>query len=51
MLKSDDDFIKLEQWDTCNCVIILWMMNIVGNDIFKFIFYMNTVLEIWKYLE
>lgn len=46
-----DDHIKAEMWDTCNCMIIVSLHNVVTASIGKSILFLNFSWEIWLQLE
>ncbi|XP_071728167.1 uncharacterized protein [Rutidosis leptorrhynchoides] len=46
-----DDANRAELWDTCNNMVIIWIMSSVTESIAKSIMFVNTASEIWKQLE
>ncbi|XP_071688645.1 uncharacterized protein [Rutidosis leptorrhynchoides] len=50
VVRSADDLVKAEQWDTCNNMVISWIMNSVSDSIVKSIMFIGTASEIWKQL-
>lgn len=51
IVRSDDDPVKVEQWDACNNLVISWIMNFVVDSMAKSILHIETASEIWKHLE
>ncbi|XP_071713627.1 uncharacterized protein [Rutidosis leptorrhynchoides] len=51
VVRSADDPVKAEHWDTCNNMVISWIMNSVSDSIVKSIMFIGTASEIWKQLE
>ena len=51
LIRPSDDPIKAEQWDTCNNMIIAWIMNCVSDTINRSILYIQSAREIWLQLE
>ena len=51
LIRPSDDPIKAEQWDTCNNMIIAWIMNCVSDTIGRSILYIQSAREIWLQLE
>ncbi|PWA63000.1 hypothetical protein CTI12_AA355130 [Artemisia annua] len=49
--RSMDDANLQEQWDTCNNLVIIWLMNSVSESIGKSIMFMGTAHAIWLQLE
>ena len=49
--RSMDDVNLQEQWDTCNNLVISWLMNSVSESIGKSIMFMGTAHAIWLQLE
>jgi len=49
--KPVDDPIKQEQWETCNNLVISWLINVVSDSISKSILYIQSASEIWEHLE
>ncbi|GJR80268.1 retrovirus-related pol polyprotein from transposon TNT 1-94 [Tanacetum coccineum] len=45
------DPIQAELWDTCNNVVISWIINSVSDSIAKSIMFVGTASEIWNQLE
>nr|GEW47173.1 retrovirus-related Pol polyprotein from transposon TNT 1-94 [Tanacetum cinerariifolium] len=45
------DPIQAELWDTCNNVVIYWIINSVSDSIAKSIIFVGTASEIWNQLE
>ncbi|XP_071687249.1 uncharacterized protein [Rutidosis leptorrhynchoides] len=46
-----DDEVRAEQWDTCNDMVISWLMSSVSDPIAKSIMFIGTSVEIWRQLE
>ena len=46
-----DDPVKQEQWDSCNNLVIAWIMNSVCESISRSILYVESAREIWIQLE
>lgn len=42
---------KAELWDTCNDMVISWIMSSVSESIVRSIMFVGTASEIWKQLE
>ena len=49
--RSPDDVCLQEQWDTCNNLVISWLMNSVSDSIAKSIMFIGTSHAIWIQLE
>ncbi|KAL2943034.1 Retrovirus-related Pol polyprotein from transposon RE1 [Bienertia sinuspersici] len=49
--RDAEDKEKQEQWDTCNCMIIAWILFNVSDSIKKSIVYVDSARAIWKQLE
>ncbi|PWA63236.1 hypothetical protein CTI12_AA356310 [Artemisia annua] len=49
--RSTDDVNLQEQWDTCNNLVISWLMNNVSESIAKSIMFIGTAYAIWIQLE
>ena len=49
--RSPDDVCLQEQWDTCNNLVISWLMNSVSDSIAKSIMFIGTAHAIWIQLE
>ncbi|KAL2895800.1 Retrovirus-related Pol polyprotein from transposon TNT 1-94 [Bienertia sinuspersici] len=49
--KDETDESKAEQWDTCNNMVIAWIMMNVDDSIKRSIMFLNTAQAIWKDLE
>ncbi|KAL2933741.1 Retrovirus-related Pol polyprotein from transposon TNT 1-94, partial [Bienertia sinuspersici] len=49
--KDESDESKAKQWDTCNNMVIAWIMMNVDDSIKKSIMFLNTAHAIWKELE
>ncbi|XP_074301223.1 uncharacterized protein LOC141632584 [Silene latifolia] len=47
---SNDPF-REAAWDTCNCLLICWIMHYVEQPIKRFVMYTRTAKEIWDYLQ
>ncbi|KAL2921317.1 Retrovirus-related Pol polyprotein from transposon RE1 [Bienertia sinuspersici] len=45
------DKVKQECWDTCNNMVISWILNTVIDSIKKSVMFMTTASEIWKHLK
>ena len=45
------DSVKQEAWDTCNNMIISWILNSVSEPIKKSIMFLNNAHTIWIQLE
>lgn len=52
VLKKDDkDAVKSEAWETCNNMIISWILGSVSESIKRSIMFMSNAREIWEQLE
>ncbi|XP_071714486.1 uncharacterized protein [Rutidosis leptorrhynchoides] len=51
VIRSATNAVEAEQWDTCNNMVISWIMNSVSESIVKSIMFVGTASEIWKQLE
>ncbi|PWA50769.1 hypothetical protein CTI12_AA290690 [Artemisia annua] len=49
--RSSNDASLQEQWDTCNNLVISWLMNSVSESIAKSIMFIGTAHAIWIQLE
>ncbi|KAL2932391.1 Retrovirus-related Pol polyprotein from transposon TNT 1-94 [Bienertia sinuspersici] len=49
--KDETDESKAEQWDTCNNMVIAWILMNVDDSIKRSIMFLNTAQAIWKDLE
>ena len=49
--KSVDDPQKVDRWETCNNLVIAWLINNVSDSIARSILYVKTTVEIWTQLE
>ncbi|KAL2902342.1 Gag-Pol polyprotein, partial [Bienertia sinuspersici] len=49
--RDRNDKVKQECWDTCNSMVISWILSSVSDPIKKSIMFMNEAAEIWKHLE
>ncbi|XP_021719096.1 uncharacterized protein LOC110686814 isoform X1 [Chenopodium quinoa] len=45
------DPVKVEQWDTCNSMVIFWIHGCLSDTIKKFVLFVNTSRETWIQLE
>ncbi|XP_074288033.1 uncharacterized protein LOC141613192 [Silene latifolia] len=46
-----NDPLKEASWDTCNCLLIAWIMHNVEQPIKRYVMYTRTAKEIWDYLQ
>ena len=46
-----DDPVNGEQWDSCNNLVISWIMNSICESISRSILYVESAREIWLQLE
>ena len=51
VIKDENNRVKAGLWDTCNHMIIGWILGSVSDFIRQDIMYMMTTKEIWVYLE
>jgi len=51
IVKSSDDPVKADQWETCNNLVIAWLMNNVSETIARSILFVKSAAEIWSQLE
>ncbi|KAL2905450.1 Retrovirus-related Pol polyprotein from transposon RE1 [Bienertia sinuspersici] len=49
--RDPTDESKAEQWDTCNNMVIAWIMMNVEDSIKKSVMFLSTAQEIWRQLE
>ncbi|KAL2940597.1 Retrovirus-related Pol polyprotein from transposon TNT 1-94 [Bienertia sinuspersici] len=49
--RDENDKVKQECWDTCNNMVISWILGSVSESIKKSIMFMSDACEIWKHLE
>lgn len=49
--KDKDDAAKKEAWDTCNSMVISWILGNVNETIKRSIMFMNTAKDMWKNLN
>ncbi|PWA63967.1 hypothetical protein CTI12_AA348370 [Artemisia annua] len=49
--RSLTDVNLAEQWDTCNNLVISWIMSSVSESIGKSVMFVGTAYEIWQQLE
>ncbi|KAL2935773.1 Retrovirus-related Pol polyprotein from transposon TNT 1-94 [Bienertia sinuspersici] len=49
--RDKSDAIKQEAWDTCNGLVISWILRNVNDSIKRSIIFMNSAKDIWKNLE
>ncbi|XP_074374673.1 uncharacterized protein LOC141715088 [Apium graveolens] len=50
-LKPDDDFPLRSQWDRVNDMVIIWILNIVSEEISNGMDFVTTAQEIWEELH
>lgn len=51
MKRDSSDAVKQEAWDTCNSMVISWILGSVNEPIKKSIMFLNNSSEIWRQLE
>ncbi|XP_074373576.1 uncharacterized protein LOC141713912 [Apium graveolens] len=51
LLRDTTDEVKKDAWDTCNNMIISWILGSVSDSIKKSIMFVSTAHHIWKHLE
>ncbi|XP_071741335.1 uncharacterized protein [Rutidosis leptorrhynchoides] len=51
VVRSKNDPVKAEAWDTCNNMVISWIMSSASESIVKSIMFVGTASEIWTQLE
>lgn len=49
--KPIDDQVQLDQWETCNNMVIAWMVNSVSESIAKSVLYVETARDRWIQLS
>lgn len=49
--RDPDNNVKQDAWDTCNNMVISWIISNVSDSIEKSIMFMNEASQIWKHLE
>lgn len=49
--RDSTDATKGEQWDTCNSMVVAWILACVSDSIKKSILFMNSPSAIWKQLK
>lgn len=50
-VKDKEDASKAEQWDSCNDMVISWIVANVSESIKKTVIFFSTAKEVWKNLE
>ena len=50
-IKDPTDVVKQEAWDTCNSMVISWLLNNVSEPIKKSVMFLDDACTIWKQLE
>ncbi|XP_056694924.1 uncharacterized protein [Spinacia oleracea] len=48
--KDTTDSVKQEQWETCNSMVIAWLIGSMTPEVKKSVMFLNTASEIWKQL-
>ncbi|XP_071687869.1 uncharacterized protein [Rutidosis leptorrhynchoides] len=51
VIRPANDFNQTELWDTCNNMVISWIMSSASESIVKSIMFVDTASAIWKQLE
>ncbi|XP_074373942.1 uncharacterized protein LOC141714317 [Apium graveolens] len=51
LLRDTTDEVKKDAWDTCNNMIISWILGSVSDSIKKSIMFVSSAHHIWKHLE
>ncbi|KAL2942946.1 Antiviral helicase SKI2 [Bienertia sinuspersici] len=51
IVKDKSDPVKQEAWETCNNMVISWILGNVSENIKKSVMFMNTAKDMWKSLE
>ena len=49
--REAEDDAKAEQWDTCNSMVIAWLMGSMSETIKRSTLFLSTAREVWKQLE
>ncbi|XP_056690464.1 uncharacterized protein [Spinacia oleracea] len=49
--KDTDDAVKAEHWETCNSMVISWIIGTVSESIKKSVMFLNSSAQIWKQLD
>uniref|UniRef100_A0A803MDR9 Retrotransposon Copia-like N-terminal domain-containing protein n=1 Tax=Chenopodium quinoa TaxID=63459 RepID=A0A803MDR9_CHEQI len=49
--KDAEDEVKADQWDTCNNMVIAWLMSCMSDSIKRSVLFLNTARDVWKNLE
>lgn len=49
--KEENDEARAEMWNTCNDMVIAWILGSVSESIKKSIMYFTSASDIWKHLE
>ncbi|CAO2813648.1 unnamed protein product [Amaranthus hypochondriacus] len=49
--KEENDEARAEMWNTCNDMVIAWILGSVSESIKKSVMYFTSACEIWKHLE
>lgn len=49
--RDTDNTVKQEAWDTCNSMIISWILNSVSESIKKSVMFLDSAYAIWDQLE
>ena len=48
---ADQNAVRIEMWETCNNLVISWIMSSVSDSIAKSVMFIGTASEIWSQLE
>ncbi|KAL2944541.1 Retrovirus-related Pol polyprotein from transposon TNT 1-94 [Bienertia sinuspersici] len=51
IVRDKSDPVKQEAWDTCNNMVISWILGNVSESIKKSVMFMNTAKDMWRSLE
>lgn len=51
IIKDPTDLTKQEAWDTCNNMVISWLLNNISTPINRFVMFLDDASTIWKQLE
>lgn len=50
-VRSNDDVILSKQWDTCNSIVLTWILNSVSEELYLGQVYSKFASDVWKELK